>query len=83
MGFNPLSEEGRLALFRRYFPEVELKIEAAEGLAMLDSLTPGDFKAVFSRIRLNPFPEAVTIVLELELECAYRRQERRVGFNAD
>jgi len=83
VGFKPLTEEGRLALFKRYFSEVELTIEAAERLARLDTLTPGDFKSVFSRIRLNPFPEAVTIVLELEHECAYRRQERRVGFNAD
>jgi hypothetical protein len=30
VGFKPLSVEGRLTLFKRYFPEVELTIEAAE-----------------------------------------------------
>ncbi len=41
VGFKPLSEEGRLALFKRYFPEVKLTIETAERLARLDSLRRG------------------------------------------
>ena len=49
---------------------------------MLEALTPGDYKAVFLRIRFNPLLVAEAIVAELELECAYREQGRRIGFNA-
>jgi transitional endoplasmic reticulum ATPase len=82
VGFRGLSQEGRLTLFRRYFPDCELTLDAAEQLAGLDSLTPGDFKAVFSRIRYKPVHSAEVIVAELELECSYRKQERRIGFTA-
>lgn len=47
--FKPLSKEGRFAHFHRNFPEVELPIEAAERLARLERLTPGDFKVVLTR----------------------------------
>lgn len=67
-------------MFRRYFPEMELTIEAAERLAGLDGLTPGDFKAVLIRTRFSSAPEAKAVVASLGEECAYRKGERRIGF---
>jgi AAA+ superfamily predicted ATPase len=40
---QPLTEEGRIALFERYFPSAPLSPEARTGLATLSMLTPGDF----------------------------------------
>jgi len=80
VGFKPLSEEGRLALFRRCFPEVELTIEAAERLARLEGLTPGNFKAVMTRMRYSPILEAQAVVAALAEECRYRGKIVRIGF---
>ena len=41
VAFKPLTLEGRIALFRRYFPEAELTPQTAYQLARLDVLTPG------------------------------------------
>jgi transitional endoplasmic reticulum ATPase len=80
VGFKPLSDEGRLTLFRRFFPEVELTIEAAERLARLEGLTPGDFKAMSTRIRFQPRPTAEEVVERLQSDCAHREGPRRIGF---
>ncbi len=80
VGFKPLSEEGRFTLFRRYFPEVELTIEAAERLARLDGLTPGDFKAVLSRLRYRATPSSDATAAELEVECGYKKLAPSIGF---
>lgn len=79
VGFKPLSEEGRLVLFKRYFPEVELTIEATERLARLDTLTPGDFKAVLSNIRFN-ISTSRDIMCMLQKECAYKVNPKPIGF---
>jgi len=81
VGFKPLTRDGRATMFKRYFPSTELTEDATERLSMLEALTPGDYKAVFSRTRFNPILEAEVIVAELELECAFRKQGRRIGFN--
>jgi len=60
VGFSPLSEDSHLVLFKRYFPETELSIEAAEWLSRLEGLTPGDFKAVLMRTRFSPSFEVET-----------------------
>ena len=80
VSFKPLSEEGRLVLFRRYFPEVELMIEAAERLARLEGLTPGDFKAVLMRRRFSPSLEAEGLIADLVAESSYRHSPRSIGF---
>lgn len=82
VGFKPLSEEGRLTLFKRYFPEVELTIEAAERLARLDSITPGDFKAVKTRAHFSLHMDADGVVEALDQECRYRTKSRPIGFTA-
>ena len=79
--FQPLSEGGCIALFKRYFPEAALSVEAVEHLARLDGLTPGDFKAVISRTRVNPGTSAEALVFELETECAYKQINLVIGFH--
>ena len=46
VAFHSLTDDGRIALFERYFPSVSLTGEARARLAALTILTPGDFKAV-------------------------------------
>jgi SpoVK/Ycf46/Vps4 family AAA+-type ATPase len=80
VAFQQLTQEGRLVLFRRYFPEAELNAEATQALARLDGLTPGDFKAVLSRTRFAVGPSVEDLVHELETECAYKRSSSPIGF---
>jgi hypothetical protein len=49
--FQPLTREGHVTLFERYFPSVQLSAEARASLAALSMLTPGDLKAILSRMR--------------------------------
>ncbi len=81
VGFNPLSKDGRITLFKRYFPEVELTIEATDRLARLDTLTPGDFKAVMTRIRFYPTLDTGLLIAALEAESGYKFKARRIGFS--
>lgn len=81
VSFKPLSEEGRATLFRRYFPEVELTFEAAERLARLEGLTPGDFKAVKTRLRYSSCMDTAAVIEALANECHYRRGDSIIGFH--
>ena len=81
VAFQPLTEEGRIILFERFFPETDLSVEAAEHLARLDGLSPGDFKAVLSRIRLLYGLSAEQLVHELEVECGYKSKHSQIGFH--
>jgi hypothetical protein len=77
----PLTEQGRVALFERYFPSVPLSLEARTALAKLSLLTPGDFKAVLLRIRLNTLDMIVeSLVAELEAESSNKKPAPRIGF---
>ena len=80
VGFLPLTEEGRLALFRRYFPEAILSVADAELLMCLDLLTPGDFRAVAAKVNIGGDIDAAGLVGGLGEECRYKRQGRRIGF---
>jgi hypothetical protein len=73
--------EGRVAMFDQYFPDARLSGEAAGRLALLDGLTPGDFKAMLSRMRFAVAPSVEDLVHELETECAYRRSSSPIGFH--
>jgi transitional endoplasmic reticulum ATPase len=82
VGFKPPTEEGRVVLFRRYFPEVELTIEALERLVSMEGLTPGDFKTVMTRMRFSPSWNTMRLMEALAEECAYRTRSRTIGFTA-
>jgi DNA replication protein DnaC len=81
VAFLPLTQAGRFALFERYFPSVSLSPEARIRLAALSVLTPGDFKAVLSRVRFNACLSAESLVADLGAECSYRRSAPTVGFH--
>ena len=81
VAFQPLAEEGRLVLFERYFPSVLLTEEGRARLAVLTMLTPGDFKAVRSRVRFNAGISGTVIVDELETECSYKKPAAVIGFS--
>ena len=81
VAFQPLTEEGRIALFERYFPSVPFSLDARTSLATLSMLTSGDFKAVLSRIRFNgKGMGAESLVAELEAECSYKNASPTIGF---
>jgi Cdc6-like AAA superfamily ATPase len=80
ISFKPLTQEGRLILFERYFPSVPLTGDTRVRLAALPVLTPGDFKAVLSRIRFNADLPPAAIIDELEAECSYKKPVSTIGF---
>jgi SpoVK/Ycf46/Vps4 family AAA+-type ATPase len=82
VSFQPLTEEGRVAIFERYFPSVSLTGEAHARLVALSMLTPGDFKAVLSRVRFDAGMSATSLVAELEAECSYKKATPSIGFRA-
>lgn len=82
VGFHPLDAAGRLKLFERYFPEARLSIADAERLARLDQLTPGDFRAVATKVGMGGCADAEELVTALEAECRYKGKGRRIGFCA-
>jgi SpoVK/Ycf46/Vps4 family AAA+-type ATPase len=81
VAFQPLTEEGRITLFERYFPSVLLTDEPRVRLAALTTLTPGDFKTVRSRVWFNSNRiVAESLVAELAVECSYKKQAPSIGF---
>jgi replication-associated recombination protein RarA len=80
VAFQPLTEEGRLVLFERFFPSVSLTGETRARLVGLSFLTPGDFKAVLSRVRFNDNMSTEALVAELEAECSYKNPVTNIGF---
>ena len=81
VAFQPLTEEGRLVLFERYFPSVSLLGEARPRLAALSMLTPGDFKAVLFRAQYLIVFSPEVLVHDFEIECAYKQANLPVGFH--
>jgi replication-associated recombination protein RarA len=80
VAFKPLTKDGRIALFERYFPKAELSVGVAERLTRLEELTPGDFKVVLSRTHLLYGLSAENLVRELGVECSYKRAAPTIGF---
>jgi SpoVK/Ycf46/Vps4 family AAA+-type ATPase len=81
VAFQPLTEEGRIALFERYFPAALLSLEARTSIAALTMLTPGDFKAILSRTRFLCGLSAEDLIHELEEECSYKGMRSMIGFH--
>jgi len=82
VAFQPLTEEGRIALFERCFPSISLTGEARTRLVALTMLTPGDFKAVLSRVRFAAGISTESLVAELEAEFSYKKPASRIGFHS-
>jgi AAA+ superfamily predicted ATPase len=80
VAFQPLTKEGRIVLFEHFFPSISLTGDAHIRLASLAMLSPGDFKAVLSRVRFNADLPAAAIVDELEAECSYKKSASTIGF---
>ena len=81
VAFQPLTEEGRLVLFEGYFPLILLTEETRARLTAISILTPGEFKAVLSRIRFNATGmNAESLITELEAECSYKKPAPSIGF---
>jgi transitional endoplasmic reticulum ATPase len=84
--FKPLTAEGRLAVYGKYFPlENELSVADRERLLRIQDVTPGDIKAVWDKFRYGD-PAQVThagIVEALEQESGYHAEPGgRIGFGA-
>jgi AAA+ superfamily predicted ATPase len=81
VAFQPLTEEGRVVLFERFFPSVSLTGEARTRLSTLTILTPGDFKAVLSRTHFSSGLLAEELLHKLEVECSYKHTCISIGFH--
>ena len=74
--FRPLSADGRIKIFRRYFPQLCVDDDVlARETASLEGLCPGDFCAVRERIRYDDSPTAENIFCALRDELRYKTQE--------
>ena len=82
VAFQPLTEEGRVALFERYFPSVPSHSKPGRASRPFRCSRPGDFKAVLSRVRFNAGMSAESLVAELEAECFYKKPIPTIGFRA-
>ncbi len=82
--FLPLTEEGKLRLYRKYFSPVKglLTPELESRLSKVRNLCPGDIKAVWQRTcvmgRLESLPH-MEIIAELEKEGGYKQRKNRVS----
>ena len=82
VAFQPLTEEGPHRPLRAVLPLGLDDCEARTRLAALSMLTPGDFKAVLSRVRFNAGMGVESLVDELEVECSYKKSAPAIGFRA-
>ena len=83
--FKPLTSEGRIAIYKRYFPTCYGSLSDVErsSLDNLPDLTLGDFKAVWTKLcLLREGPQENKIVLQaLKEESSYRsRGSGEIGF---
>jgi SpoVK/Ycf46/Vps4 family AAA+-type ATPase len=85
--FLPLTNEGKLRLYRNYFQSLEelLSAELEGRLSKVRNLCPGDIKAVWQRLRMLGGLESLshaTVIAELEKEVSYKRggNKAQIGF---
>ncbi|MEI6807586.1 MAG: ATP-binding protein [bacterium] len=84
--FKPLTAQGRLAVYGKYFPmDKELAGADRERLLRISDITPGDIKAVWDKFRYGD-PAQMThasIVEALEQESGYHADASgKIGFGA-
>lgn len=80
LGFNYLKPEGIRHIWEAFFPESD----CPDSVARLDMLTPGDFNAVFGRMKYFPVnirtPERIESELRKELRAKDDKAGRSMGF---
>ena len=80
LGFNYLTSEGIGKIWQSFYPQ----IECPESVKGLDMLAPGDFNAVYSRLRYLPTKrltaERIECELKKEIEAKGGCANRRMGF---
>ena len=78
--FNYLNSEGIENIWKSFFPT----LDCPEQIKEFKMLAPGDFNAVYSKLRYLPAerltPERITKELEKELEAKENRPNRKMGF---
>ncbi len=85
--FRPLTTEGRVRLFHKYFPNAAGTFPSETlhlRLARVPGLTPGDISSVSRRFRLTSggIPDTKTLLNALEEEVSYRKHGNQVtGFS--
>ena len=81
--FKPLDTSGAVALFRRYFPNVELTDRSTEALTSIRDLTPGDFVTASRRVRFSRSDTGADEVIQILADEVKQRdigRQRRIGF---
>jgi SpoVK/Ycf46/Vps4 family AAA+-type ATPase len=84
--FKPLTEEGRVLVFQKYFKKIEesLAPESIVRLIELKDVTFGDIYAVWKRLRFtngkNVSHERIIELIEKEAAYRYQNREKQIGF---
>ena len=83
--FRPLSIDGRMKIFRSYFPQLNIAEEWLwRELVELEGICPGDFCAVRERMRYDTELTAEKILKALRCELRYKLREtaerKSIGF---
>jgi SpoVK/Ycf46/Vps4 family AAA+-type ATPase len=78
--FNYLNPEGIENIWKSFFPT----LDCPESVKELNMLAPGDFNAVYSKLRYLPAerltPERITRELEKEIDAKDHHANRKMGF---
>ena len=83
--FSAPTHEGRIKLYSKYFLENKTPSnEVEDNLYYMDSLCPGDFKAVWQKIRFLPEKPDSLILEALKAELSYKKDisttSNKIGF---
>lgn len=82
--FKELTQQGKRLLFDLYFGilKINLTDEMTARLDRIPCLTPGDFRAVMTRLQYIPFEDENDIFTELEKESRFKRDGKKnpIGF---
>ncbi len=72
--FRPLTNDGKIRVFSRFFPEIEVGEDARRQIGTIVNLTPGHIKAVWQKYRFVPAGKILlgTIIAAMENEAQYK-----------
>lgn len=76
IGFHPLSIDGRIKIFKRYFPQISVDDSVLmQEMKGLEGICPGDFCTVRERMRYDTATRAEDIFGALDEELRYKVRE--------
>ena len=87
--FKPLTQDGIRCMMGKYFSQIEYSESQVEKLMSFQSITPGDFGTLSSKVRFMPQDEIAADYIIDELcrmqdeKSAQESSRRKIGFRCD